>query len=625
MVAEVSADPPSGVTEFKELMEPMPEDCTLSASLLELFRWARGHYLAAPGEVLRTFYPAALLKGNFTKGEGARTQVTKPTFSKTEPVTLNPEQAKAVSEIRSRLGTFYPCLLQGVTGSGKTEVYLKLCEEILEQGKGGVLILVPEIALTPQMMDSFAKRFGAEVGSYHSNMTDVQRLQTWWAAKEGRQRIFVGTRSAVSLPVKDLSLIVIDEEHDSSYKQEERFRYHGRDLAVMRAKLEQIPVVLGTATPAMETQENVHNKKYHRLLLPGRATEKGRLPRIHLVDLKETPPHPETLLSGPLEEQLRLTLERKEQALFFLNRRGFSLFLLCKDCGEVPRCPNCEISLTYHKRSESLKCHYCEYSVPMMKTCPACQGPNLEPIGSGTERIEENLLKAFPGIKVGRLDRDVAGSRKRTEEVLSQFAQGKIDLLIGTQLVTKGHDFKQLTLVGILLADMTLNLPDFRAAEKVFQIVTQVSGRAGRHDLPGQVYLQTFRPDHYAIVSALSQDPEDFFVHEKTHREQSGYPPYSRIILFRLSGNHDSKVEAACGQLTHSLTRLFVRHNFVTLLGPAKSVLEKIRGKFRWQILLRTQKFEAVRRVLEEKIPHLETQLPPGIQLSIDVDPMGIF
>jgi len=623
MVEGLLDELPEGLVQVKELLEPLPEDCSIDANLLRLFRWAKDHYLAPPGEVLRTFFPAPLLKGKTDKGERARPPTPLAGFSSPSHVSLTAAQKQAVQEVTGHLGNFHPSLLQGVTGSGKTEVYLRLCEEVLRQG-GGALILVPEIALTPQTVGRFAGRFGDQVGSYHSGMTETQRLQTWWAVKEGRLKVVVGTRSAVCLPMKDLQIIIIDEEHDPSYKQEERFRYHGRDLAVVRASVEKIPILLGTATPSMETRENVQRKKYHHLLLPDRATA-GVLPKIHLVDIKEHLPHPETLLSEALSKKLKETLERGEQALFFLNRRGFSPFLLCNDCGEVARCPNCEISLTYHKRPLSLRCHYCEYSIPVMDECTKCSGPELKPMGSGTERIEEAFTKEYPGIRVGRLDRDVVQSRKRTEELLSQFAAGELDVLIGTQLVTKGHDFKKLTLVGILLADLTLNVPDFRAAERVFQIVTQVAGRAGRHEFPGEVFLQTYRPDHYAILSALDQDPESFFVQERAYREGVQYPPFSRAILFRFSGIHAPRVEEACKYFSDSLKTLFRLHEEVKIMGPAKATLEKLRGKYRWQVLLRTPKFEGVRRILDEKLNYIEGYLPAGVRLSVDVDPLGVF
>ncbi len=576
MIESVGVEPPLYIKDIKELIEPFPEDFSVGSKLLALLRWAIEHYLAVPGEVLRSFFPAALLKGKIDKGERARQRPAGQFFTETASLQLNSLQEKAVSEVISHLGKFSPFLLHGITGSGKTEVYLRLCEAVLRRGQG-VLILVPEISLTPQTVGRFAARFGDKVGSYHSGMSEVQRLQTWWQVKDGVQRVVVGTRSAACLPVQDLGLIVVDEEHDSSYKQEERFRYHGRDLAVVRAKLEGVPVLLGSATPSLESWQNVQREKYHLLKLPERATA-GRLPKIQIIDLKSCPPHPETLLSEPLADCLKTRIERGEQALLFLNRRGFAPFLLCRDCGEVPRCPNCDIGLNFHKRPSALKCHYCDLSLPPLEQCPACKGFRLEPIGAGTERVEAELKRQFPKMRLSRLDRDTTGSRARTEEILSQFGSGEIDVLIGTQLVTKGHDFKRLTLVGILLADVTLNLPDFRAAERVFQLITQVSGRAGRHELEGEVFLQTYRPEHFAITSAMAHDHEQFFVHEISHREELGYPPFGRLVLLRLTGTKPDRVEVACRKFAADLQTLFHKFSTVGILGPSKSTLEKLRG-----------------------------------------------
>lgn len=623
MVAELTQDPPEGLGGLKDLIEPLPEECTFEPKLLELLRWAKGHYLTPPGEVLRTFLPSALLKGKMGKGQRAQNVEGLTEFHQAAPPQLTEEQMVAVARVTAQWGKFFPCLLQGVTGSGKTEVYLKLCEEVLRQ-KGSALILVPEIALTPQILGRFSGRFSSQVAAYHSGMTEGQRLKVWWGAKAGKIPIVVGTRSAVALPLKDLALLVVDEEHDPSYKQEERFRYHGRDLAVVRAKLQGIPILLGSATPSVETQENVHQGKYHRLTLHARATQ-SPLPQIHLIDIKENPLHPETLLSDPLQEALRQTLERGEQALFFLNRRGYAPFILCQDCGGVFRCPNCEISLTYHRRPPLLRCHYCEYQQEVPEICPTCEGRELRPIGAGTERLEEGFVQTFPGIRLGRLDRDIVASRRRTEELLSKFSRGELDVLIGTQLVTKGHDFRNLTLVGILLADLTLNVPEFRAAERGFQIVTQVAGRAGRHDLPGQVYLQTFRPDHYAIQAALKQNSEEFFVQERSFRKGAGYPPFRRVILFRFLGSQDARVREGSHRAGDFLKTLFRRFKNVQVLGPTKSTLEKLRGQYRYQVLLKSEGFEAMRRVLEERIPRLENQMPSGVRMGIDVDPLGVF
>ncbi|HCU23658.1 MAG TPA: primosomal protein N' [Deltaproteobacteria bacterium] len=622
LVAAVNVEPPPGI-EIKSLSDLLPEELSLAPALLRVFDWARSHYLAPPGEVLRSFLPPKLLQGIFQKGEKARLPSSTLEATESEKHRLNDAQQNAVREILERPRSFQPYLLQGVTGSGKTEVYLQTGEAVLREGKAA-LILVPEIALTPQTVSRFAARFGEQVAAYHSSMTETQRLKVWWECKQGLRRVVVGTRSAVCLPFPNLGLIVVDEEHDSSYKQEERFRYHGRDLAVVRAKEENIPILLGSATPSLESLENVARGKYRLLKLPQRATA-GRLPELELVDLKKNPADPETLLTAPLAADLEAVHARGEQSLLFLNRRGFAPFLLCRACGEALDCPNCEISLTYHKRPSALLCHYCEYRSAPPALCPACASEELMAVGSGTERLEEALQARWPGWRIARLDRDVTQSRLRTEEILTRFAAGEIDVLVGTQLIAKGHDFKRLTLVGVLLADSALHQPDFRAAERLFQLVTQVAGRAGRHDLPGKVWVQTFRPGHYAIDAALTQDPERFFLQESEFRRESGYPPFQRLILLRLSGAQAVRVEGASADLAEQLGRLFRLHPGIKILGPAKPALEKLRGKYRRQVLLRSVKFEAMRRILEEKLNYFEKSLPTGVQLHVDVDPVGVM
>lgn len=625
MVEGFPPSPPEGVKELKDVLEILPSEYSLSDPLLKLFHWAQRHYLAPPGEVLRTFFPTRVLQGKWQLHFRVRSLVPNIESLKTAPIPeLLSEQTQVVNEVKSHHKEFYPLVLEGITGSGKTEVYLRLCDEFLQVG-GGTLILVPEIGLTPQMVGRFVARFGNQVGLFHSGLTEAQRLKTWWETKTGRQNVLIGTRSAIALPVKNLSLIVIDEEHDSSYKQEERFRYHARDLGVVRAKLEQIPIVLGSATPSLESQNNVQIGKYHHARLTRRASEGSLLPEVQLIDLRKERPHSETLLSPSLETAIQNTLDRGEQVLLFLNRRGFAPTVLCEECGQALECPNCEISLTFHQRIDRLKCHYCEFQQPSLKQCPRCQSFTLSPLGFGTERIEKAFSKLYPHAQIGRLDRDVVQSQQRTESLLSQFEQGKIDLLIGTQLVTKGHDFSKLTLVGILLADLGLHLPDFRAAERVYQMVTQVAGRAGRRGLPGKVYVQTFRPEHFALQACLSQNGVNFFTQENAHRKESGYPPWTRLVQIQFSGRIQNLVQKVCRQFSQQLQEHLKTKMGIKILGPAPALLEKIRGKYRWQILIKTSQYEQLRQTIEDFIPQLNKGVPRAVQWAIDVDPMGIY
>ncbi len=611
------------IKNLKSLDQRVASEFQLASPLLKLFRWVYHHYFASPGEILRSFFPPTLLKGEIKKSKRAQSMAPAVGLASVKNFSLIPSQQAAFERIKEGLGSFRAFLLQGITGSGKTEVYLKLCEELLPLGKSA-LVLVPEISLTPQIMARFHSRFGDSVGTYHSSMTEGQRMKTWWEVHEGKIRVLIGTRSSVFLPMKDLGLIIVDEEHDASYKQEERFRYQGRDVAVVRAKEEGVPIVLGSATPSMESLENVHKAKYVHLLLPERPL-KTKLPQIHLIDLKEHFADPQTMLSPPLFKKLGEVLAKGEQALLFLNRRGFAPLVLCRDCGEVSKCPNCEISLTFHRHPKGMMCHYCDYAATPLDTCPKCQGDRVDPVGIGTERLEENLALRFPQARIARLDRDVITSRRRTEEVLTKFAQGETNLLIGTQMIAKGHDFKRVTLVGILLADHTLNLPDFRAAERAFQLLTQVSGRAGRHDLSGEVFLQTYRPEHYAILAAMTQKPEEFFLAERRFREETGYPPFARIILLKFLGLQSNQVKNACQQVADQIKSFFQNHSAIRLDGPTQPIFEKLQGKYRWQIMLRSSKFEWMRRGLAQLLPQCETELPAGVKLQIDVDPVGIF
>lgn len=625
MVEGFPKSPPEGVTSLKEILEILPPEYALSDSLLKLFQQAQRHYLAPPGEVLRTFFPTRVLQGKLKLNSRVRSVVTSSLPPEPETVpSLLPEQQAVLSEVLSHHSEFYPLLLEGITGSGKTEVYLQLCEEILKLG-GGALILVPEIGLTPQMIGRFVARFGDQVGTFHSGLTDAQRLKTWQETQSGRQKIVIGTRSASCLPVKNLSLIIVDEEHDSSYKQEERFRYHARDLAVLRAKLQKIPIVLGSATPSLESFHNVQNGKYHHAKLRQRAIAGSELPQVELIDLRQDKAHPETLLSSQLQTKIEETLSQGEQVLLFLNRRGFAPSVLCQECGEALQCPNCDIALTLHQKIGRLKCHYCEFSSPVLIQCPKCKSYDLNPLGFGTERMEQVFAKLFPHVQIGRLDRDVVQSRQRTEKILSQFETGEIQLLIGTQLVTKGHDFPKLTLVGILLADLGLHLPDFRAVERVYQTVTQVAGRSGRREKPGRVYVQTFRPEHFALQAALDQGGSKFSTQELNHRQASGYPPWKRLVQIQFTGKVQKSVETACRQVSQQLKSHLARHKGVKILGPAPALLEKIRGKYRWQILIKTSQYGHLRQALEDFIPHLENQIPRSVQWAVDVDPVGIY
>jgi primosomal protein N' (replication factor Y) (superfamily II helicase) len=542
------------------------------------------------------------------------------------PERLTGAQSAALEELERALdaGGFKPFLLQGVTGSGKTEVYLRAAEHALARG-GGALILVPEIALTPQLVGRFRSRFGSAVAVLHSGLRDRERLLHWKGLRSGAVRLAVGVRSAVFAPVRDLSLLVVDEEHDPSFKQDEKLRYQARDLAVVRAKQAGATVVLGSATPSLETLENARRGRYRRLRLPARVDDRP-MPAVELVDLRrvrlraaQTPEQPPAL-SPPLVEALGEALGRGQQAILFLNRRGHSAALVCEACGQGVPCSRCDVSLTFHLRARNLQCHYCGESRPVPDRCPACGGPLLA-VGAGTERVEAEVAERFPAARVARLDRDAATTAERLTELLSRFARGEIDVLVGTQMVAKGHDFPGVTLVCVVSADTGLLLPDFRAAERTFQLITQVSGRAGRGREPGRVLVQTWNPEADAVARVPEHDYDGFAQHELAWREALAWPPFSRLVAVRIEGEDPQETATVARKLGERLAVLLPAPDTgVRLLGPAPAPLPRLRGKSRWQLLLKAPRHAPLGPLLDQLERDLEV-LPAAVRVVLDVDP----
>jgi primosomal protein N' (replication factor Y) len=444
---------------------------------------------------------------------------------------LTTEQTGALSELTASLESreFTVTLLHGVTASGKTEIYLRLIARCLEQGRDA-LMLVPEIALTPAVQALFVERFGDRVALLHSGLSESARHEDWWRARRGEAKVVLGTRSAIFAPLANLGLVVVDEEHDPSYKQQETPRYHGRDVAVVRARLAKALAVLGSATPSLESSQNARQGKYRMIRLDERIA--GRpLASVEIVDMRQE--FRETFSQVPIARRLRQEIETqlqtRAQTMILLNRRGYSWFVLCRSCGQTVRCANCSISLTYHRREHRMICHYCGYSVAVPSRCAACGGEYLHFVGEGTEKLEDKFAELFPGARVARLDRDVARRAGQFAKTLADFRDGKIDILVGTQLIAKGHDFPGVTLVGVVSVDAGLSLPDFRAAERTFQLLTQAAGRAGRGDSPGRVLVQTFYPEHYAVRMAADQNYETFFTKEMRFRRLMHYPPWTAL------------------------------------------------------------------------------------------------
>ena len=543
------------------------------------------------------------------------------------PPILNDEQQLAVSSIQDALQqrAYRGFLLHGVTGSGKTEVYLHAAEEARQLGVG-TLVLVPEITLTPQLVGRYRARFGDGLAVLHSGLSDRERYDQWNLLRQGRVQVAIGVRSALFAPVNNLGLIVVDEEHDTSFKQERGFSYHARDLALLRASLCQAVTVLGSATPSLESYRNAQIGKLQLLTLQKRATD-ARLPTIELIHMANhrNGPHGQSLISGPLHQEIKRTLEKKQQIILFLNRRGFAPNMLCKACGTVIQCTDCAVSMTLHRRPPRLICHYCGATRPEPSRCPSCGSPAVEPIGSGTQKIEELLASLFPGARVGRLDRDVADASS-AETVLSRLRNGELDILVGTQMITKGHDFPSVTLVGVIQSDVGLHMPDFRAGERTFQLLTQVAGRAGRAELPGIALVQTYSPEHPAIECARTHDFHSFAAQELEARRELGYPPYGKLAALRLNSPDPDKVELAARTLMVKLREAWQRSGQpeVAILGPSPAPLAFLQNRHRWQIFIKGPTYAPVRRLLEAVITDIESP-PNDVRIRLDIDPVSML
>jgi primosomal protein N' (replication factor Y) len=635
VVAEERLNRPAVRTKYESwvaLIEDNLRDADLTPKQSSLVEYLKGH-----GEVpvtgLRESFknlPALLrvLKGKNIIRQSEKEvshgpRLVSPIGNDGDGITLNEAQEKAVGIIRDCLasGHFSPCLLHGVTGSGKTEVYLHTIAEVLRK-EGGAIYIVPEIALTAQLLSRISKRFPEyEVAIIHSGISRSSRYAQWKRIKDGEVRVVVGARSALFAPVQNLRLIIVDEEHDPSYKQDNRLRYNARDLSLVRGRFLQATVILGSATPAIQTYFHTTEGRYRYLTLPARIDDRP-LPHVELVDLRIerdeqglTP-----LLSRTLIDAIRETLAAGNQILLFLNRRGFHTYLFCSDCGRVFTCPNCDIALTHHASDKILKCHHCDFTLKAGAHCPGCKGSRIRNQGAGTERIEEEVQKLFPEARIARMDRDTTSRAGEAASILKRLERREIDVLVGTQMITKGHDFPAITLVGVIAADASLNIPDFRAAERTFQILTQVSGRGGRGDQPGRVVIQTYNPGHYAIHRAQGHDYAGFYADELALRRQLAYPPFSRIV-----GLHFSSLKKEEGRKT--VNRIGVRARELSggkidIIGPAESPLTRIRGRHRWQLLLRGKESQALHS-LAQKL--LEWNGRDGIEIQVDVDPINFM
>ncbi|PYT10433.1 MAG: primosomal protein N' [Acidobacteria bacterium] len=545
---------------------------------------------------------------------------------RTAPVTLTGEQEHALDQITGKISDrqYATFLLHGVTSSGKTEIYIRAMREALNRGLTA-LMLVPEISLTPVFSRRLREQFGEAVAILHSSLSEGERTDEWRRIKDGDARVVIGTRSAVFAPLQDLGLVIIDEEHDGSYEQGERPRYHGRDTAIMRASQSGAVVVLGSATPSLESFHNAQAGKYTYLRLQTGYGDRP-LAEVRTVDMREVfKRHGKAqILSDELKTAIAETFARGEQAMILLNRRGFSSFLLCRSCGLAIHCPNCDVTLTYHRYNSSLQCHYCNYVRPVPRVCDACEGEYIHYVGLGTEQLEAILKEMFPEMNIARLDRDTTRRRGSFEQIIMEFAGGGIDLLVGTQMIAKGHDLHNVTLVGVVSVDAGLGLPDFRAAERTFQLLTQVAGRAGRGDRPGRVIIQTYHPEHYSLVCAKDQNYEEFYRREIEFRRTMHYPPFSALINVLVHDKDYDRANSTAMDFARDL-RAAAKGSGVRALGPAPAAISRIKNEYRFQVLIKAQSRARAREALDIAMDRVTVAAHNPRSISVEVDPMNLM
>jgi len=607
VINKLKGSPNFDISKVKPITALYSDSPVISQNLLDLTQWMSRYYLCSWGEAIFNSLPA------FPKKSVDMTPVPLTDIKASFQHELTPDQVRALTEIND--GT-QPALLHGVTGSGKTEVYLRKAEEVLSVGKS-VIYLVPEITLISQIKLFCENTFKGQVTLIHSKQTPKERREAWVSLKRGEKRFVLGPRSALFAPVKDLGLIIVDEEHDPSYKQSETPRYHTVKTARRRAEIEGAQLILGTATPSLQTIQLVNEGKAKLVKLNQRIGRSG-MASITLIDLKRRKQG--QLITEDLQHSITDRLEKKQGTLIFLNRTGFSTQIKCGKCGFFYHCPHCDISLTYHQQVSKLICHYCRYALKPATHCPDCDG-SLEFKGIGTEKLESEICRLFPGARVERIDREVVKKQEHLDKAFKQFRAGEIDILVGTQMITKGLDFKHLTLVGILQADSYLQLPDFKAAERTYQILEQVAGRSGRGDVAGEVILQTYQPDHYSIQSVIKKDFGGFVEKELAHRKEFQYPPHFQMINLTLRGRVESVVTQAAEDLKSELESL--EGAAVEILGPAPLPFYRLRGYYRWHILVKGISLKGFKEGFGKFLAR--RRQPGGTYLEIDVDPEQIL
>lgn len=625
------APAPDGSFDVKSLSSVSTELPIIDLDYMKWLEWLADYYIYPVGEIMATVLPP--LEKATSKTKTRKAPVIKEVPATEAPV-LTDEQQAVVSAVNQHSG-FAGHLIFGVTGSGKTEIYMRILADCMQRGQKGLLI-VPEISLTPQLLNRFTSRFGQRVATIHSHLTPREKTNQWWQMVEGEKQILIGARSALFCPIPDLGVIIVDEEHEPSFKQEDYLKYHARDSAVKLAQIKNIPILMGSATPSLESWNNAIQGRYllHRLR---KRVEDRAMPEVQIVDLKqqrlrrkEKPSELPQWLSEDLLEAMRVQLDHGKQVAIFLNRRGFANVVQCPGCGFVLECPNCDISLTLHGK-QHLVCHYCDYQQTLAPVCTNCQQSEMVAMGLGTEQIESDLGLLFPSMRMARADRDEISSREDIEDLVARMEAGDIDILIGTQMIAKGLDFANLNLVGIVNADVGLHMPDFRAAERGFQIITQVSGRSGRHvqpgESPGKVIIQTYTPNHPAIVCAQTADYESFATEELRNREELLYPPFGKIAMIRIVGTNLDKVLQVSDQMAHrgrELQKKYSAYQDLWILGPCEYPLARLRNQHRYQVLVKGSKANVINTFVRQVIGDRKW-IQSQVKVQVDVDPMNML
>ncbi len=586
--------------------------------------------ISSPSDALKNLLKKGLIETFTNKKEKTQaSEKSDPQWTAESPLKFNDDQERCYRKLANSIDkeVFHAYLLHGITGSGKTEIYLRCIQRVLDLDKSAVMV-VPEISLTPQTVERFRLRFGDQVAVLHSGLTQKERFAEWKKIHNGKVSIAIGARSAIFAPFKRLGIIVIDEEHDTSYKQDSSPRYHARDTAMMRAREQNAVVLLGSATPSLESTKNAESGKYHYLSL-GKRIHNRLLPMVKIVNMKQEMDLKKnfSIFSLSLKKALHERIDRGEQSFLFLNRRGTAKYVFCRECGFAFECPRCSVTLTFHGREHTLLCHYCNFAIRKPGNCADCGGEVIRFSGFGTQKLEDETRKLFPQARIARLDRDTVSGRKSFEDVHRKMNAGEIDILIGTQMITKGHDFPSVTLVGVVYADLSLHIPDFRSAERSFQLLTQVAGRAGRGKVPGLVIVQTLSPDHYVFEFVKDHDYSGFSEKELEFRGKLNYPPFTRMVALEIESDHERAGETLASSIQRALNGILKGTKDIEVLGPSRAALYRINNRFRRHLILRARDHRQLQSVLRRlyEIPEIKTLSNSKVKLTLDVDPVNLL